>query len=258
MYSLSHYGLNLTGAGRYAEASAIFQEARVFGRKYGAHSMLARVTAMTAGLHLNVFDYGGADALRGEAGELARSSGFAPPLVSSNIDALLTYARCHDPGPAEQLLEQTVTHAAATGGWHQWLWQIRLTQARAELALARGEPDDAIALAGEAIDGSHARRRPKYEALGFMTRARGLHAKGQTRSAIAAARRARQIAETIADPALLLLTLDALIDLDGSDELAAQAGATIDRIRRFLPDDSMRAHFDASEVVQRVGRPGRV
>jgi DNA-binding winged helix-turn-helix (wHTH) protein/tetratricopeptide (TPR) repeat protein len=258
MYSLSHLGLNLTGTGRYAEASAIFQEARVFGRKYGAHSMLARVTAMTAGLHFNVFDYEGADGLRAEARELARSAGFAPPLISSNIDALLAHARCHDPGPVEQLLEQTVAGAAATGGWHQWLWQLRLAQARAELALARGAIDDAIALAGEAIDTSHARRRPKYEALGFMTRARSLHARGETRSAIADARRALQIAEAIADPALLLLTLDVLIDLDGSDELAAQAGATIDRIRRFLPDDSMRAVFDASEVVQRVGRPGRV
>jgi hypothetical protein len=57
----------------------------------------------------------------------------------------------------------------------------------------------------------------------------------------------------IADPAPLLLTLDALIDLDDSDELTAQAHATVDRIRRCLPDDSMRAHFDASEVVQRVG-----
>jgi DNA-binding winged helix-turn-helix (wHTH) protein/tetratricopeptide (TPR) repeat protein len=254
MYSLSHLGLNLTGAGRYAEASAIFQEARVFGRKYGAHSMLARVTAMTAGLHLNVFDYEGAEALRAEAREQALTAGFAPPLISSNIDALLAYARCHNPGPAEQLLEQTVAGAAATGGWHQWLWQMRLMQARAELALARGAIDEAVAKAGDAIDTSHARRRPKYEALGFMTRARGLHAGGDTRHAIADAQRAVQIATAIADPALLLLTLDVLIDLDGSDELAAQAHDTTDRIRRCLPDDSMRAHFDASEVVQRVGR----
>jgi hypothetical protein len=87
-----------------------------------------------------------------------------------------------------------------------------------------------------------------------MTRARGLHAGGDTRHAIADAQRAVQIATAIADPALLLLTLDVLIDLDGSDELAAQAHDTTDRIRRCLPDDSMRAHFDASEVVQRVGR----
>jgi tetratricopeptide (TPR) repeat protein len=254
MYSLSHFGLSLLGVGRYAEASRIFQEARVFGRKYGAHSMLARVTAMTAGLHFNVFDYEGADALRAETRELARSAGFAPPLISSNIDALLALARCHNPGPAEQLMEQTVADAAATGGWHQWLWQLRLAQARAELALERGAIDEAITAAGEAIDASRARRRPKYEALGFITKAKSLKASGQTKKAIADARRAVQIATAVADPALLLLALDVLIDLDGTDELAAQAGSTIDLIRGCLADDSMRAHFDASEVVQRIGK----
>jgi hypothetical protein len=153
-------------------------------------------------------------------------------------------------------MEQTVAGAAATGGWHQWLWQLRLAQARAELALERGAIDEAITAAGEAIDASHARRRPKYEALGFMTRARSRKASGQTKKAIADARHAVHIATAIADPALLLLALDVLIELDGTDELAAQASSTIDRIRGCLADDSMRAHFDASEVVQRVSKLG--
>ncbi len=163
MHSLSHLGLNLMGTGRYAEAAAVFLEARTFGRKYGAMSMLARVTAMTAGLHLSVFDYDGAAALRSEAQDLARSAGFAPPLISANIDALLALARCHDPGPAQELLARTVADATKTGGWHQWLWQMRLAQTRAELALARGAVEEAITAASEAIDGSRARRRPKYE-----------------------------------------------------------------------------------------------
>jgi DNA-binding winged helix-turn-helix (wHTH) protein/tetratricopeptide (TPR) repeat protein len=256
MYSLSHFGLNLTGAGRYAEAAAIFQDARAFGRRYGAHSMLARVTAMAAGLHLNVFDYEGAEALRSEAQELARSAGFAPPLVSANIDALLAFARCHNPGPAEKLLEQTVADAAATGGWHQWLWHLRLAQARAELALARGDALQSIAMATEAIEISRARRRPKYEALGLVTRARGLHAAARTREAVSAARNATEIATAIDDPALLLLALDALLYLDGTDELMAQARAVSNRILASLPDDSLRATFHASEVVQRMQRYG--
>ena len=94
MYSLSHLGLSLTGAGRYAEAAAVFREARTFGRKYGAHSMLARATAMAAGLHLNVFDHEGAEALRAEARELARSAGFAPP-SSARTSTLFS----RSPGP---------------------------------------------------------------------------------------------------------------------------------------------------------------
>src|SRR5262249_49876359 len=93
MYSLAHLGLNLAAAGRYAEASEAFRDARDFGRRYGAMPMLARATAMAAGLHLIVFDFEGAEALQAEACELARSAGFVPPIVSAGIDTLLLFAR---------------------------------------------------------------------------------------------------------------------------------------------------------------------
>ena len=256
MYSLSHLGLNLTAAGRYAEATTAFNEARSFGRKYGALPMLARVTAMAAGLHLNVFDFRGAEALQSEARDLARSVGFAPPIVSANIDALLAFARSHDPGRAEQLLEETAAAAASTAGWHEWLWRLRLTQARAELALARGAFDEAIATATEAIDQSRTRGRPKYEALGLIVRARGLHAIARSHNAIADARCAVDVAETTGDPALLLIALDVLLELDGSDELAGQARTVTDRVHDALPDEGMRDDFRGSEVVRRIRRRG--
>lgn len=256
MYSLSHLGLNLTAAGRYAEATATFNEARSFGRKYGALPMLARVTAMAAGLHLNVFDFRGAEALQSEARDLARSVGFAPPIVSANIDALLVIARSRDPGRGERLLEETAAAAASTAGWHEWLWRLRLTQARAELALARGAFDEAIASATETIDQSRTRGRPKYEALGLIVRARGLHAIARTHSAIADARDAVDVAETTGDPALLLIALDVLLELDGTDELAARARAVTDRVHDALPDEGMRGDFRGSEVVRRIRRRG--
>src|SRR5262249_40078738 len=76
MYALSHEGLIMSATGRYAEASKAFHEVRSFGRKYGALPMLARATAMAAGLHLTLFDFEGAEALQTEARELARSVDF--------------------------------------------------------------------------------------------------------------------------------------------------------------------------------------
>ena len=138
--------------------------------------MLARAIAMSAGLHLTLFDFEGAEALQAEACEVARSVGFVPPIVSAGIDTLFTFARRHEPGRAERLMEETAAAAASTAGWHQWLWQLRLTQARAELALARDAVDEAVATATDGIEQSRAKGRPKYEALGLITRARGLHA----------------------------------------------------------------------------------
>src|SRR5207253_6626286 len=138
-------GLNMTAVGRYADASKAFHEVRSFGRKYGALPMLARATAMAAGLHLILFDFEAAEVLQAEARELGKSVGFPPSIISAGIDSLLTFARRHEPGRAERLLKETVAAAASTADWHQWLWKLRLTQARAELALERDAFDEAIA-----------------------------------------------------------------------------------------------------------------
>jgi hypothetical protein len=214
--------------------------------------MLARATAMTAGLHLTLFDFESAEALQSEACELARSVGFVPPIVSAGIDSLLTFARRHEPGRATRLLEETSAAAASTGGWHQWLWQLRLTQARAELALARDAFDEAIVTATDSIDQSRTSVRPKYEALGLITRARAHHALAHARTAIADAKTAVDVADGTGDPALLLLTLDLLIGLDGTDELATRARAVTDRINDALPDELTRRCFSDAEVVRRI------
>ena len=255
MYSLTHLGLNLAAVGRYAEATEAFREARSFGRKYGAIPILARATGMAAGLHLILFDFEGAEALQLEACELAHGVGFVPPIVNAGIDSLLTFARRHEPGRAERLLEEIAAAAASTGGWHQWLWQLRLTQARAELALARNAFDEAIATATDSIEQSRARGRPKYEALGLITRARGLHALARTRNAIADAKTAVRVADRMGDPALLLLALDALIGVDGTDELATRARAVTDCIYDSLPNEVMRRCFTESEVMRRIRAP---
>jgi predicted Ser/Thr protein kinase len=254
MFSLPHLGLSLGSVGRYGEAATVFEEARQFGRKYGVLPLLARATAMSAGFHLGVFDFEGAEALQREARELGQSVAFAPTVVSASIDLLLTLARRHDPGAAERLLVETVAAVGATPGWHEWLWRLRLCQARAELALALGAFDTAVIEASEGIEQSHARMRPKYEALGLATRAHALHGLDRTREAIADARHGVAVARGTADPALLLLALDAVLSFDGDDESAAEARRLIDRISGALPVGPMRERFTASEVVQRVGR----
>jgi len=127
-----------------------------------------------------------------------------------------------------------------------------LTQARAERALERDAFDEAVATATDAVEQSRARGRPKYEALGLITRARGLHARARTREAIADATTAVGVADRLGDPALLLLALDPLIGLDRTDELATQARALTDRASESLPDEVMRRCFTESEVVQRI------
>jgi len=254
MYSLSHLGLNLGSMGRYAEAATVFDEVRQFGHKYGVLPLLARATSMAAGFHLNVFDFTGTEALALEARELARSADYAPTFVSAGIDLLLTFARRHELSTAEALLAETEAAVATTPGWHEWLWRLRLCQVRAELALERGAYGAALAEATEGINRSQTKGRPKYEALGLIARAHALHGAGRTHDAVADARDAVSVARGTADPALLLLALDALLELDGDDASSAEARALDAQISFALPDQTMRQRFSQSEVVQRVRR----
>ena len=253
MYALPHCGLVLGSVGRYAEASRIFNEARAFGRRFGVLPPLARATSMAGGHHLAVFDFDGARALQLEAREIARSVGFAPTIVSAGIDLLLIAARTFDPGSVEDLLQRTSEEAARTPGWHEWLWRLRLCQARAELALAREEHPAAVQFATESLDQSRARKRPKYEALGLITRARALQRLGRTRDAVPDAQRAMTVARNLDDPALLLQAIGVAIAIEGDDALVTEARALCDVISTALPDDPMRLQFQRSEPVRQIG-----
>jgi tetratricopeptide (TPR) repeat protein len=254
MYSLSHSALALAAVGRYAEAARVYEETRAFGRKYGVVPLLARATSMSAGYHFSLEDYDTAERIQQEARELARSVNFLPSIVSPNIDLLLIAARRQDPGSVETLFPETVEASRKNPGWHGWLWELRLTQVRAELAFARGEWEAAIAAATDGIDQCRRRTRPKYEALGHVTLAQALWRMNRPAEAIDAARQAVQIARAIEDPAVLLRALDTLLALDGDDAMALEAKATRAKIREALPDETTRRRFDQSDIASRIAK----
>ena len=254
MFALPHFALTLVGCGRYAEAVRVFDEARQFGERHGMRPLLARTIAMSAGFRQELFDFDGAEALSQEARETALSAGFVPPAVSAGIDLLLNYARRQDPDRGDRLVAEVEETVARAGGWHGWLWRLRLTQARAELALARGKWDEAIQGATSTIEQGRARRRLKYQACGFVTRADAHAALGQVREARADLASALELARSIDDPALVLRVLSALLRVDGTDALATEARRMVTRIAAALPQDSVRQRFEAADEVRGIAR----
>ena len=84
----------------------VFEEARRLGREYRLDTCSRAPSAMSAGFHLDIFDFARAESLAQEARELARSSNFSPPAVSAGIDLLLNYARQHEAGRADRLIDE--------------------------------------------------------------------------------------------------------------------------------------------------------
>src|SRR5262249_34717043 len=141
----------LAGVGQYREALAVFARAREVGKKFENWTFQARAIAMSAGFHLDVFDFEGHEAAANEARECALSMGFQPSVVSASIDLIFNHARRGDPCAAEKLADRTTELAARIGGWHGWLWDLRLGQARAEVALAKGDWREALRRADAAV-----------------------------------------------------------------------------------------------------------
>ena len=250
--ALPQLGLSLAASGCYDEAQRVFEEARRYGAEYGIRTMLARAIAMSAGYHLDVFDYAGNEALAEEARELARSLGFTPPAISAGLDLLLNFARRQEVGRAEKLVVEVGAIVEKTTAWHGWLWGLRFAEARAEIALARGDWDAALQMATQAIEQSRLRGRVKYEALGLTTRSRALAAVGRTPDAIADIQRAVDLARDMGDPALFVRGARVLLALDGSDTLAAEARGHLEQIVSALPDDTLRRTFESAEPVRTV------
>jgi tetratricopeptide (TPR) repeat protein len=254
MWTLPHLGLALAASGRYAEAAKIFDEAREFGRAHEVWPLLARAVAMSVGFHLDAFDHAGAEQLAEEARDLARSAGFAPSEVSPGIDLLLSYARRGEVACAERLEPAVAEAVYTTGNWHGWLWKLRLAEAHAELALARGDLEGAIRHASDAVEQSVQRGRPKYQVLGLTTRARAQAALGHMGDAITDLRRALSLARPVGDPALLLVPAAALLALEGDEALLTEALRARENIATSLPDNVMRARFEDADPVRTIAR----
>jgi tetratricopeptide (TPR) repeat protein len=242
LYALQHQGLSLTAAGEYDKAINIFDEACTFGGHCGALPLTARAMSMSVAPLLSLGDLDGARERALEARELAHRVNFEPPIVSAGIDLLIIDARLHDPGRSEALLRETQVAVDRAHGWHAWKWRLRLTQAQAELNLARQSWDEAIAASSQAIAQSRSYGRPKYEAWGLATRSQASRKLGWQRAA-GDAGAAVKIARRIGDPALLLKCLSILLELDGNDELRGEAQRTVERICKTISQKGLRSRF---------------
>lgn len=245
LYAIQHFGIALSGAGRYEDALSAFDEARTFGRDCGALPLLARAISMSTAPLLSLGDFDGAAQRAIEARELAHRVAFQPPLVSAGIDLRMIYARTHELGRVEPLLSETKAAIKQAQGWHAWKWRMRLSQARAELASARGEWTDTIIHASDVIEQSEARSRPKYQALGLATRAL---ARGQLgmRQAADDAHAAVAVAQRLSDPAVLLQCLGVLLKLDGNSDILRQWERTVRLVLAGLTHERLRQTFLAS------------
>lgn len=251
LWNMPHIGMAAAAAGRYDEAIAVFREARQFGEEYELLAGLPRCIAMSAGFHLDLFDFAGAEQIQEEARDLGRSY-FNPSAVSAGIDLLFNLTRRGDIGRAQSLVDSVAEEVMAGGGWHGWLWRLRFTQLQAELTAARGRTAEAIELAREAIAQSRSKNRGKYEAYARITLGRGLTAVGRKKEGLDELYAARAIAGRLANPALQVMAAAALLQVEPDDQVAAGARGAVDRVVAALSEPTLRERFLSADPVRTI------
>jgi hypothetical protein len=123
------------------------------------------------------------------------------------------------------------------------LWRLRLSQARAELHIARGEWSEAVIAATQCITDSQARSRPKYVVLGLLARAEANFRRDAQIEALSDVARAASLADALGDPAIQLRALRLRLQIDGDDALTATANAIRTGIATAIEDADLRSRF---------------
>ena len=251
LWSMPHIGMAAAAAGRYDEAIAVFREARRFGEEYELLAGLPRCIAMSAGFHLDLFDFEGAEEIQEEARDLGRTY-FNPSAVSAGIDLLFNFTRRDDVGRAEYLVDEVAQQVMKGGGWHGWLWRLRFTQLQAEMAVARGDHAGAMDLAREAIEQSRSKRRAKYEVHARVTLARAMAAVGKKADALDELHSATATAERLGNPALQVMAAAALLAVEPDEVVALGARGAVDRVVANLSDATLRDRFQSADAFRTI------
>jgi len=199
---------------------------------------------MWAGTLRELGDLDEARRLNEEAIELASSSSFPPGVASGEIDLLFADIALGEVGRAEAAWPELWQTAQAASGWHEWLWLIRLDEAKAEIELARGRLDQAAAAAAATLARAERHARRKYVVASRLTLGSALLGLSRHTEAVQALRRALEDAERLGHPpsiaraaGLLAQALLAARDEDAAGDAYRRARETIESFCAGLSEE---------------------
>ena len=232
------HALTLTGMGRHEEALPRFEEVIARGREFELVPRLtARALNMSSALYRDLFQLDEATRRNQEAAELGAAAGFANAVLQSGIDQLFTDLARGEVGRAEAQWPQLWNRTQDARGTHQWLMAGRLAEAKAEIALAKGDHAEAARLAQESIDQSRQVQRAKYELAARLVLGRALVALREPARGIGQLRMALDGIRRLGHPPTLWRAwwalATALAQMGQDVEAATAAGAAANTLRTF-------------------------
>ena len=158
-----------------------------------------------------------------EVAEQLGPSDFNMPWMNARADVFSARVLRGDYAQAMREWDALWADALASKAWERWLVSGRVASVRADLELALGHVDEAIAWATRAVDMATASTRRKYRAIARTTRGRALTVAGRNDLATRELRDAVDEADSLGSPLLRWQARFALAHASEGSGLDAQA-----------------------------------
>lgn len=165
---------------------------------------------------------------------IARETGWLEAEANARVNLGTDLVRAGQPAAAREELEAAAA-LLDRDEWFRWRYRMRLTIGLGLLALVQGEPERAVALAGQALAQTRQHGARKHEARAHVLMGRALLAAGASgERAGAAFERALTLAEAIGHPALDWEAAAALAEVRAAMGRDAEAEALRTRAARDI------------------------
>ncbi len=251
-------GLALGCTGQYARALETLRAGLGRCQRIGARAMVARMLNTIGWLHAEIGCAGqarGYNQVATELGSRLVEEGLvagAPELhANGGINLAGNLLSLGEPNQAEDVLEPLrETVERPDDPWQHWRYHLHMEDARARLALARGNPELARTHVATEIEQAGRHRSPKIEARARCLEGQVLLSMDLREDAEAALRQALQIAERLEYPPVQWRAHGLLAeigrrrgDAGGAAREAALARRLVEELAAGITDDSLQRPF---------------
>jgi len=261
LFSAFMRGLTLTGKGDYSTALSTFHEGLELSEKVGDEVIHHRLLNCLGWLHFELGDFDGAAELNGRSAEGGRRRNDPGTLPNAELNLGDIALGRGDLTLAGEMLDcvERFARDPATSAWMRFRYSIRLYASLGELALARGDLEQAAAHARHCLELAARTNARKNLVKGWRLTGEVASAGHRWQEAEHALGEARKIAETIGNPTQLWRTHAALARLhaaqgreDAARRAAGDAARVIDGVLGGLSDPRLRASFERLGLVREV------
>ncbi len=239
--------------GDYGRAIRLLEDGRDLTERVGDRAWNTRLLNTLGWCHAEIGNHVQARAYNESAARIARELGDAEIIANAEINLALNHLVLGEPERAQAGLEALAATPAPEFPFMRWRYSLHLEDALGRVALARGEPADALVRADREREAARRHRAPKIEVRAVALRVQALAALERSEEALASSGELLAIAKRIGYARAHWQGLALAAELErragrreDANRCEAERAQAVEAIARSLSDAELRRGLLAS------------